>query len=220
MHIEKIAGEQIPSEEHLMSGAVESAVPKRVSGQMDHPQPTPPRQFIAIRNRDIDFRRLSHSQQGASRTFQSATPTVDPTIGKRAINVCLFRGVGIEGRSAPGFGPSQVAGMIKVTVREQNRFHIARFQPQISDRPSDEPPLADEPRIEQDSATSIGLHQEVAYTHHTTNGFNPRFPRDFNHHPTTPTDTGPAVTPIRPDATHLDRGAVPSEWIVSHRRSE
>lgn len=154
----EVTREQVSAEEHIMAGTIETAVTEGVTGQMYHLEPAPERQRVTICESDINLRGSADAQQPAARAFHSTTPDGSSGIGECSVDVDLLERVGIYGCARPRFRPCEIARVIQVSVRQQNRFHIPRPETQPAEAHLDLGLFADQTGVDQHDVPEL-IHE-------------------------------------------------------------
>jgi len=115
-------------------------------------QSGPEWQLVAVRERHVDRRRPADAQHRAARALQTPAPDVRARVRIRAVDMRLFERMTVDRGAGPCLGPREIAGVIDVAVREQDRLHVMRLEAEVCEPPPDQPRFADETGVEQHGA--------------------------------------------------------------------
>src|ERR1035438_6415003 len=111
---------------------------------MNHLQPAPKRQVLAIRQEFINLRRTV-TQRFSPDGLQPPAPAVDSLIRIVSVNMGLFVGMREDPCPAPVRNPGEIAGVVQMAVREQNGLERLRCQLESSKQPPEVERLAGQP---------------------------------------------------------------------------
>ena len=142
MDLDEVAREEVPREEQVVPLAVEAAVPLAVARQVDHPQPAPEGKLVAVAEEFVDPG-WPVAEGPAARRLQPAAPAGDPLVGVEAVDVGLLGGMAVDRRARPLLERREVAGVVQMTVGEQD----------APDRSGARPSRRSSPRISAGSPT-------------------------------------------------------------------
>ena len=119
MGIKKVAGHHVATEQQIMFGTIEAAVTNCVTGEMNHFQPAPKRQVLAVCEEFVNFDRPI-TEGFASKGFHPPAPPTNALIGIGAVNMGLFAWMRVNLCAAPFFKTGDIPGVVQMAVREQN----------------------------------------------------------------------------------------------------
>lgn len=108
------------------------------------------------------------AEHRAAQRFQPAAPAVDAVVRIRPVHVRLLGRMAENARAGPVLEPGEVAGMVQVPVREQNRLQGLRRESDPAQLPPNERHLTEQPRVNHDRAVRV-VEQEAA-THEAADG--------------------------------------------------
>jgi hypothetical protein len=135
-----------------------------VTGQVDDPQPAPERQFVPVRERDVDGGGPTDPQQRTPGALQPPAPGIGAGVGIGPVDMRLLERMRVDRRAAPGLGPGKVTGVVEMAVGEEDRLDGIRGEPEPCHAPANQPWLTDETGVEQ-YGMALRVHQQVADAH-------------------------------------------------------
>src|SRR5215469_1555507 len=124
MDKEAVAGEQVAGEEQVMGGAVEAAMPRGVSRQMDDAKASPVWQLDACIQRLINGGRTVTKQRAAT-GLQRTADAAGPAVGKIPIDVPLLRRVRHDGSASKPLQLREMSSVVEMAMSEQDRPDVA-----------------------------------------------------------------------------------------------
>src|SRR5215467_2242438 len=133
-----IAGEEVSAEEQIKTRAQEAAMALSVAGQMNHAQAAPVGKFTAVAQMFID-RYSAVTKERAPASFQRSAHSAGATIREGAVDMRLLRGVGQHRSSRQSLDLRQVAGVIEVSVGQQDSADAAPVETDLLERASQQP---------------------------------------------------------------------------------
>ena len=169
---ENITGKQVAAEEKIEASAEESAMALRMSGQMNHAEAAPEGQLHVRLQGLVDGHRPVAEQRAAA-SFQRSTDAARAAVGKGSIDMRLFCGMGVDEGTAELLNVSQVAGVIKVSVRQENCPNIGPAESDRLERAFQAGHLAGKSGVHQHRFVVRDIVQEMKVTHESTNRVNP-----------------------------------------------
>jgi len=112
--------------------------------------------------------------------FHPAAETTRPRVGKSTVDVPLLRRVGEDGRPSQLLQPSQIARVIEMTVRQQDRLDVRPTEPDIIQRQLQARQLPYQPGVDQDSLALRLVVEQMKRPAEAVHRMNPKSGGGFN----------------------------------------
>lgn len=165
--VEEVTREHVAAEQESVAFAVETAVAGSMTRKMNDLKSAPKRKLLAVGQKFINWRGTIVEHRAPNR-LQPPAPFADSLIGVSPVNVPLLFRVGINGCAAPLFEPGEIAGVVEMSVSQENGLERVWFETQSAHQSPDENRFAEQARVNHH--TRLPLNQQVATSHDAANG--------------------------------------------------